>query len=342
MRVVDSGLLLNETIEAKTVAVATRLPTALFTFNPTSPAVGDTVLFASNSTDPDGESLSHSWDFGDGSGPNTQRNPSHEYATPGTKTIRLTVNDGHLGVDEETHQIVVRDPSAANASFIFTPATPLANQPITFTSSSTPSAGQTITSQNWDLDSDGQYDDAQGRTATKAFDSPGVYRVALRVVQGNGNAAVAEGTVRVGALLATTPPPGTTPTNPPTNPTTNPKAKPTLLSPFPVVRLLGQAYPERTVIRVLSVKAPRGALARVRCKGKGCPKVTRRKRSKGRSLRFKTFERSIRAGSKLEVFVIAKGRVGKYTSFKMRRGKSPTRTDLCVVPGKAKPRPCPS
>jgi PKD repeat protein len=329
-----------------TVAQANRPPTALFTFAPTSPVPNEDVLFASNSTDPDGDSLSHSWDFGDGSGPNTQRNPAHAYATPGTKTVRLTVDDGRGGVDDETHTIVVRDPSAARASFDFTPQTPVVNQTVTFTSTSTPSAGQTITSQNWDLDSDGQYDDAQGRTAARAFDSAGVYRVALRVVQANGNAAVAEGTVRVGSILATPTGPGATPGNPsPTVPGgTPPRARPSLLAPFPVVRLLGRAYPHRTVVTVLSVQAPRGALVRVRCRGKGrgCPSVTRRKRSTGKRVRFKTFERTIRPRAKLEVFVLAPGRIGKYARFKMRRGKPPARVDACVMPGKTRPRPCPS
>jgi hypothetical protein len=83
---------------------------------------------------------------------------------------------------------------------------------------------------------------------------------------------------------------------------------------------------------------------RVRCKGKGgaCPKVIRRKRAKGKSLRFKTFEGSIRAGAKLEVFVVRKNRIGKYTRFKLRSAKIPLRVDACLVPGKRKPRPCPS
>jgi hypothetical protein len=68
----------------------------------------------------------------------------------------------------------------------------------------------------------------------------------------------------------------------------------------------------------------------------------RRKRSKGKSLRFKTFEGSIRAGSKLEIFVVRSNRIGKFTRFKLRSSKIPLRTDACVVPGKRKPRPCPS
>ncbi|MEA2418763.1 MAG: hypothetical protein QOE60_969 [Thermoleophilaceae bacterium] len=338
MRVTSTELTDNQATTFQSVTVATRAPTADFSFNPASPLLGDMVLFASNSSDPDGDTLAHSWNFGDGTALNTQRNPTHAYTTPGQKTIRLTVNDGKGGVDDLTRPITIRDPSAAKASFTFTPDSPVADQVVTFTSTSTPSAGQTIASQAWDLDSDGQYDDGTAKTATRRFDSAGVYRVALRVVQANGNPAVAEGTVRVGALVATTP---NTPLTPPATPGKPTKRALSLLTPFPVVRLAGQAFPHRTLVTVLAVSAPRGALVRVRCKGKSCPKVVRRKRSKGRSVRFKTFERRIRAGAKLEVFVVAKSRVGKYTSFKMLAAKPPLRTDACVLPGRTKPRPCP-
>lgn len=342
MRATSNELLDNQATATATVVVATRVPVADFSFNPASPLVGDAVLFASNSSDPDGEALSHTWNFGDNTPQSTQRNPSHAYATPGQKTVRLTVNDGHGGVDDLTKTITVRDPSAATASFTVSPESPVADETVTFTSTSTPSAGQTISSQNWDLDSDGQYDDGSGKTVTRKFDSPGVYRVALRVVQANGNPAIAEGTVRVGRIAESPPsssPPSTTPN---TTSGKRPRGRPSLMSPFPVVRLVGAAYLGRTVVSVLSVHAPRRALVRVRCTGRGCPKVIRRKRSKGKAVRFETFERGIPAGAKLEVFVVAKKRIGKYTSFKMLRAKPPVRRDLCLVPGKRKPRACPS
>ena len=149
--------------------------------------------------------------------------------------------------------------------------------------------------------------------------------MALRVRQANGNPSVAEGTVRVGNIVLTPQPPPNTPTVP------EGQRSPASCRRSPFVRLLGQAYVHRTLVKVLSIRAPRGALARVRCTGKGCPKVVRRKRSKGRALRFKTFERSIqRAGASLKIYVQAKKRIGKYTRFKMRRGKPPLRTDLCL------------
>jgi PKD repeat protein len=330
----------NQTPATKTVTVVTRPPTAAFIFNPKSPLVDDNVLFVSQSTDPDNEALTHTWDFGDGAFESGTTSPSHSYDTPGTKTVRLTVDDGNpFGVDDAVEQVVVRDPRAPSASFTVSPANPVEGQPVAFTSTSTATPGQTITALDWDLDSDGQYDDAQGRNAARSFDSRGVYRVALRVRQSNGNISIAEGTVRVGAPVAT--PPGS-PTG--GSPTTAPRiAGFRLLSPFPVVRLVGQAYPRRTVVTLLSVRAPRGALARVRCTGsRGCPKAARRKRSQGKLLRFKSFERSIPAGARLEVFVVRTGRVGKYTRFKLRRANFPLRSDACLVPGKRKPRPCPA
>jgi PKD repeat protein len=330
----------NQASTSQTVAVATRPPIADFSFGPANPNAGlTTVFFQNGSTDPDGDSLSFNWNFGDGSGPSTARNPSHVFATPGNKVVRLTVNDGKGGVDDVTQTVVVRDPSAANASFSVTPPNPLIGQRVTFTSTATPSPNQTIEGLAWDLNSDGKYDDGTQATVSRVFNDPGVYRVALRVTQSNDEVSIAEGTVRVSALPLS---PGQPPViEPPSNdPPTIGRLR--LLSPFPVVRLVGQAYQRRTVVSLLTVRAPRGSLVRVKCKGKGCPKVARRKRAKRKPLRFKTFERSIRVGSKLEVFVLRSNRIGKYTRFKMRSSKIPLRKDACVVPGKRKPRPCPS
>ncbi len=226
--------------------------------------------------------------------PVTERNPTHAYTTPGQKTVRLTVNDGKGGVDDVTQTIVVRDPRAPTASFKTAPGTPRAGDKVTFTSTSAPVEGQEIDSQEWDLDSDGDFDDGKGATVSKTFDSQGVYRVALKVTQENGNFAVAEGTVRVGALVVTTPPAGGGQNPGPKTPNKPTGAKWTLLSPFPVVNISGRAYLHRTQITKLTVIAPRGSITSVTCVGKkACPNATRRKRARPKHLRlrFKTFER---------------------------------------------------
>jgi hypothetical protein len=47
-------------------------------------------------------------------------------------------------------------------------------------------------------------------------------------------------------------------------------------------------------------------------------------------VRFKTYERFLRAGVRLEVFVTKKGKVGDYTRWTIRRNRAPLRVDRCV------------
>jgi hypothetical protein len=114
------------------------------------------------------------------------------------------------------------------------------------------------------------------------------------------------------------------------------------MTPFPLVRILGLLTPRGARIRVLSVRAPAGATIRVRCRGRGCPR-RQAKRGRGirRAVRFRRFERRLRAGTKLEVRVVRAGAIGKFTRFRIRRGRPPARKDLCLRPGKSRGSPCP-
>jgi PKD repeat protein len=49
----------------------------------------------SGSTDPEDDSLTYDWDFGDGSPHSSEADPIHTYTEPGSYTARLTVDDGH-------------------------------------------------------------------------------------------------------------------------------------------------------------------------------------------------------------------------------------------------------
>jgi hypothetical protein len=42
------------------------------------------------------------------------------------------------------------------------------------------------------------------------------------------------------------------------------------------------------------------------------------------------FERRLRAGTTLTIYVVKQGFMGKYTRFKIRKGKPPTRIDRCA------------
>lgn len=78
-------------------------PVALATITPSPIAyVNQEVEFdASSSYDPEGEPLTYSWDFGDGSGTGWVSNPvsTHTYTEPGEYDVSLIVNDGDLDSD---------------------------------------------------------------------------------------------------------------------------------------------------------------------------------------------------------------------------------------------------
>ena len=79
---------------------------------------------------------------------------------------------------------------------------------------------------------------------------------------------------------------------------------------------------------------PAGARAELRCSG---PCGFRKKVGKARSNRTvnlrKLIRGRLRAGAVLEVRITAPGTIGRVTRFKLRKGKSPKRTSLCLPPG---------
>jgi PKD repeat protein len=301
-----------------------RRPVAAFDFNPVSPFVGGDVLFASNSFDPDGDAVLHLWNFGDGA-TSPSAGPSHPFASSGAHNVSLTVVD-EFGAASATasREILVQGlPAAANApplaSFALSPRHPRVGQQVEFVSSATDPEGA-LRDQRWDLDGDGQFDDGQGDRVLETYSTPGSKTIRLRVLDAGGAAAVAERVLTVS--------PG-------------PTARAGLLSPFPVVRINGEAHAFGTLVRILSVRAPRATLVSVRCTGEGCPAKQRRRRvGKSRVVRFPAFERTLSVGVRLEVFARKPDKIGKYTSFRIRRNLAPKRVDRCLVPGSSRPVRC--
>jgi hypothetical protein len=59
-------------------------------------------------------------------------------------------------------------------------------------------------------------------------------------------------------------------------------------------------------------------------------------------LAFARFERSYRARTVLTIMVSKPGKIGKYTSFVIRHGKLPLRSDACLAAGGSHAIPCSS
>ena len=82
-------------------------PVAVASSNVSSGKAPLPVVFSSDgSIDPEGVTLSYSWDFGDGAS-SSDANPTHTYTTAGTYLAELTVTDGNL-TDSVVLEISVR------------------------------------------------------------------------------------------------------------------------------------------------------------------------------------------------------------------------------------------
>jgi PKD repeat protein len=336
-----------------------------------SPAAIDSpvLLDAGRSTDPNQDPLTYSWDldgngvYGDGAG----ALQTVSYPAPGRYRVGVQVSDGHGATSTAEGSIAVLADQAPTVSFAGDPAEPAVGAGVTFTATAADADG-IVTRIEWDLDDDGEFDDAAGRWATWSFATAGLHRVAVRATDDRGVATVAFRSIVVAApvvaLPAVLPPAVSGP--PPAGPAPGPvlpgapapapasapvlalgtsAARAVLMAPFPVVRIRGLTYRDSVRIELLRVQAPPGATIRVRCHGGTCAPKPRdvRVQAARAAVRLRSFEqRPLRAGTVIEVFVTAPRRIGKYTRFTVRRELSPARTDLCLKPGRAKPTGCPT
>jgi PKD repeat protein len=334
LRVTDD---LGGTATLRQRVVVDQPPVASFTFTPTAPLAGQTVTFHSTSTDADGSIATLEWDltgnglFSDATGATATKT----FAQSGDAIVRLRVTDNRGASTIAAMTVPVGGPPIA--AFGFSPAAPTAGRSITFTSTSRDIDGA-IVAEQWDLDGNGVYDDAAGGVVQHSFPLPGIYTVALRVTDTAALTNVAFQSVAVGPA----PPPQAAPSAPaaPRAAAASPARPAQLLLPFPIVRIAGRVSGRATRISLLEVRAPVGARVRVKCRGGGCPKRDLTAVAGTRPVRFPHMRRRLAAGAVVEVFVRANGRIGKYTRFRIRRGRAPLRSDMCLPPTTRGPAPC--
>lgn len=297
-----------------------------FTIDPNPAKTGNQVTFTSTSPSP-----SQLWDLdGDGQFNDAAGQvASRTYTTPGQVTVQLRDLDFHQ--DSAPQVLALVGPPA---SFVVYPPVPAPGELVTFVYSS---AGGTPDPPEWDLNGDGEFDDAFGPTATRTFPLPGTYSVGIRVTD-------ADGATSTGTQLVTvkTPSVGVKPTSL--------VVKPRLMTPFPIVRITGKVERRGARIKRLTVNAPYGATISVRCHGRGCPfRLSRRSVAivgsaprPSKTIHIRRLEgHLLRARSTLKVSVSKANAIGKFTRFKIRKGKPPLRNDLCLAPGASAPEACP-
>ncbi|MDB5158934.1 MAG: Gliding motility-associated C-terminal protein [Mucilaginibacter sp.] len=170
------------------------LPVAAFAVADTT-CQGDTSVFKDQSTVQGSTIIVWSWDFGDGQ-TSALQNPNHVYASPGDKTVVLTVYN-EAGCSKTTTKTIHIIPKI-NIDFNF--STPdCETRVVTFTDASTNAEG-TIISRVWDY--------GDGTTETKADNTPfqhiyakaNLYPVKLTLITDKGCSATLTKPLKIGAL----------------------------------------------------------------------------------------------------------------------------------------------
>lgn len=244
--------------------------------------------------------------------------------SPGTYTALAEPAEGAGKSAAVTFTIQVpTPPSPPTASFTWFPSSPKTGEAVSLVSNSIDITSP-ITAFAWDPSGTGAFQGG-GPVFSTSFPTPGAHVVHLRVTNASGLSSLATQTIEVVP------------------------APLVLMEPFPVVRFAGSKTYFGIKLSLLSVQAPLGALVSVTCSGRGCPVRSESEsafssNSKGGTalFAFHRFERSLRAGVTLEVRVSKPGEVGKYTRFRVRRGRLPLRADGCLGPTGLNPIVCPS
>ncbi|WP_162555741.1 PKD domain-containing protein [Reichenbachiella versicolor] len=183
----DQGATTTKTLTVTaTDPLVNNLPTARITTSVTTGIIPLDVSFdASASSDPDGDALTYTWDFGDGTS-GTGALVNHTYDLAGIYDVILTVDDGNGGVDTETVQIQSSDtPINSNPIAAFVPSVTAGTVPLTVSfdaSSSSDPDGDALT-YAWDF---GDNTTGTGVTVSHTFTTLGSYTVVLNVSDGNG------------------------------------------------------------------------------------------------------------------------------------------------------------
>ncbi|HEY6887529.1 MAG TPA: PKD domain-containing protein, partial [Solirubrobacter sp.] len=197
-----SGLTATATLDVK--PVDDNLPPVGMIIAPSAPLVaGRAATFNADGQDPDGayNSVTYAWDtdndgaYDDGAGGSVTLTPA-----AGQLRLGLRITDAD-GATFEAAQTVVVGGAPPEASFTLSTTRPTEGDTVTLTSTATAS-GAAITSQQWDLDDDGAFDDATGASVQHTFATGGATRVGLKVRDAGGETGITYRGVTVLSLTA--------------------------------------------------------------------------------------------------------------------------------------------
>ena len=108
LTVTDSDGSTATTSQTMSIAQPNQSPSAAFSYSPDAPRANRAVSFANQSSDPDGQIVSYSWDFdGDESADASGANPTYAFPAQGTYTASLTVTDDNESTATTSKNVTV-------------------------------------------------------------------------------------------------------------------------------------------------------------------------------------------------------------------------------------------
>ena len=169
-----------------TIAIPNQLPTADAGGPYTVDEGSSVTLSAAGSNDTDGTIVTYLWDLdNDGQYDDaTGVTASFSRNVSGSYTVRVKVTDDNGDVDTDSTTVTVNNVApTANAGG---PYEGNQGDAITLSAASSTDSGNDIVSYLWDLDNDGQYDDATGVTTSYNASTVGTFTVAVKVTDNDG------------------------------------------------------------------------------------------------------------------------------------------------------------
>ncbi len=151
--------------------------------------------------------LSYTWNFGDGGTANGSVT-SHRYTKKSTAdgkyTVKLSVGLEELATKKQftqefSKEIVITNESTS-ASFIMKPDSGEIPLKVKFDASASYDPDGEIKTYEWDLDGDGDFDDATEVTAEFDYENEGTYKVSLKVTDNNGASDISTQEIEAGTV----------------------------------------------------------------------------------------------------------------------------------------------
>ena len=168
-------------------------------FSIANKCLGETTTITNTSIGNESDVLTWEWSFGDGTTSNN-KNPTHQYTTPGTYTISLTPKTTS-GLCDNAFQQTVKIRSVPQANFTISDQL-AADSAIQFTNTSTNFTKNIATTFQWIIN-EGSGFRYFNENPTHTFGQPGVYNVILSVTDTTGGcSSVMSKSLTIGAVPA--------------------------------------------------------------------------------------------------------------------------------------------